>query len=219
LTNPAATDFVEFSPDPAEIQSLVESAPTGLSNQSGQPYDPAQVAALVDASLRNIAREHVRGIDLAIDYGADLGDDSRLTIAGSASYLDARRRPSNDQPYERRSGVIFTPAKFHARGTASWTTSAVRLSTSLNYIDATVDNSFSETARIGAFTTLDLGGSFRTGIGHGLLGNLELRVDVQNLLNEEPDLIRTSDPSWVPFDSTDQSPVGRFVSFTVTKQW
>jgi iron complex outermembrane receptor protein len=219
LTNPAAADFVQFAPNPSQLQALIAQAPAGLSNQSGQPYDPTQVAAVVDASLHNTAREHIRGLDLSIDYDARLGEDSRLSVAGSATYLDAERQSAANLPYEGRSGLIFTPPKFRARGSASWETSAVQLSASLNYLDGTLDNRLPVTARIGAFTTLDLSGSLRTGNGNGLLGGLELRLGVQNLLDKRPDLIRTSDPTYVPFDSTNQSAIGRFVSFSATKQW
>lgn len=191
----------------------------GLSNQSGQPYDPVRVAAVVDASLHNTAREHIRGIDLAVDYGAQLGVDSRITLAGSATYLDAKRQSAANLPYEGRSGLIFTPPKFRARSSVGWESAAVQFSASLNYLDSTLDNRLPITARIGAFTTVDMSGSYRTGKGHGLLADLEFRLNLQNLLNEAPDLIRTSDPTWVPFDSTNQSAIGRFVSLSVTKQW
>jgi iron complex outermembrane recepter protein len=219
LTNPASANFVQFSPSASQLQALIVEAPLGLSNQSGQPYDPAQVAAVVDSSLHNTARERIRGVDLAIEYGVRTGTDSRIAITGAATYLDAKRQSAANLPYEDRSGLIFTPPKFRARGSASWETSAVQVSASLNYLDGTLDNRLPATTRIGAFTTLDLSGSYRTGEGHGLLANLELRLNVQNLLNETPDLIRMSDPTWVPFDSTNQSAIGRFVSFSVTKQW
>ncbi|WCM26350.1 TonB-dependent receptor [Sphingomonas sp. QA11] len=219
LTNPAAANFVQFSPSASQLQALIAEAPLGLSNQSGQPYDPAQVAAVVDSSLHNTARERIRGVDLAVEYGVRTSADSRITIAGAATYLDAKRRSAANLPYEGRSGLIFTPPKFRARGSASWETSAVQLSVSLNYLDGTVDNRLPATKRIGAFTTLDLSGSYRTGEGHGLLSNLELRLSLQNLLNETPDVIRMSDPTYVPFDSTNQSAIGRFVSFSVSKQW
>lgn len=219
LGNPAAADFVLFAPSAGQLDAIIASAPMGLSNQSGQPYDPAQVAAVIDSSLHNSAREHIRGLDLAFDYATSLGADSRLTIAGSATYLDATRQSAANLPYERRSGVIFTPPKFRARGSASWESSTVQLSASLNYLDGTLDNRLPVAAHIGAFTTLDLSGSYRTGKGHGPFDDLELRIGIQNLLDKRPDLIRVSDPTWVPFDSTNHSAIGRFVSFSVTKQW
>lgn len=219
LADPVAANFVQFSPSPSQLEALIAQAPLGLQNQSGQAYDPAQVAAVIDSSLRNTAREHARGVDLAVDYSAELGQDSRLLIGASASYLDADRQPVAGQAYQDRAGVIFTPPHFRARGSASWETQVVQLSASLNYAEGILDNRYPVTTRIGAFTTLDLSGAFRPAAQHGPLSGLEFRLNLQNLLNEKPDPIRNSDPSSIPFDSTNQSPIGRFVSFTVTKRW
>ena len=219
LANPLVADFVLRTPTAAQVQALVAGLPLGLSNQSGQTYDPSQVAAVVDSSLRNTAREHARGIDVAVDYHAALGDRSTLRLAASVSYLDADRQIVATQPLEERAGLIFTPPHFRARGFASWSAPQVQLSASLSYADGTLDKRFPTIARIGSFTTLDLSGAFRPWGGHGPLGDLELRLTVQNLLNEAPDPIRTSDPAAIPFDSTNQSPIGRFVSLSVTKQW
>ena len=59
----------------------------------------------------------------------------------------------------------------------------------------------------------------RTTAASGLLAGLEVRLSALNILNEKPDPIRTSDPAAIPFDSTNQSPIGRVVSFSVTKTW
>ena len=219
LTNPVAADFVLYAPSASLQQSLIADAPLGLQNQSGQAYDPAQVYAVVDSSLRNTAREHARGVDLALDYSAELQGGSQLQLAASASYLDGKRQPVAGQPYEGRAGLIFTPPHFRAHGSASWQGGGLQLSAALNYVGSTLDNRFPVIETIGAFTTLDLSGAFRPAISHGLFGNIELRLNVQNLLGEEPDPIRNSAASAIPFDSTNQSPVGRFVSFSVTKQW
>ena len=95
----------------------------------------------------------------------------------------------------------------------------VQLSAALNYLDGTTDNRFSVPTRIGSFTTFDLSGSVRTREGRGPLDRIELRLSAQNLLDEQPDPIRVTNPTYVAYDSTNQSPIGRFVSFTVTKQW
>ena len=148
-----------------------------------------------------------------------MGGDSQLTIAGSATYLDADRQAAPNLPKVGRSGLIFTPPKFRARGAASWRNSVVQLSAALNYLDGTTDKRFSVPTKIGSFTTVDLSGSVRTREGRGPLDRIKLRLSAQNLLNKQPDPIRVTNPTYVAYDSTNQSPIGRFVSFTVTKQW
>lgn len=219
FTNPAAANFVSFAPSASQLQDLIAGAPLGLENQSGQAYDPARVAAVVDASLRNTAREHARGVDIAIDYSAALRGGSQLQLAASASYLDDKRQPVANQPYEGRAGLIFTPPHWRARASAGWQSRTLQFAAALNYAGSTLDRRRPPESTVGAFTTLDLSGSFRPAIDHGVLANLELRLTVQNLLNEAPDPIRNPSAASIPFDSTNQSPIGRFVALSVSKQW
>jgi hypothetical protein len=219
LTNPVAADFVLYAPSTSLQQALIADAPLGLQNQSGQAYDPTEVFAIVDSSLRNTAREQARGVDLAVDYSTGLRGGGQLQLAASASYLKGKRQPVANQPYEGRAGLIFTPPHFRAHGSANWQRGSLQLSAAINYVGSTLDNRFADTESIGAFTTIDLSGAFRPTLSRGPFANLELRLNVQNLLGEEPDPIRNSAASAIPFDSTNQSPVGRFVSVSVTKQW
>jgi iron complex outermembrane receptor protein len=217
--NPVAASFVLYNPSTSLQQALIADAALGLSNQSGQAYDPSQVAAVVDSSLRNTAREHTRGVDVALDYAATLRGSGQLLLAAAASYLDGKRQPVANQPYEARAGLIFTPPHWRARGSAGWQDHGLQLSASVNYVGTTLDTRFPVHATIGAFTTFDLSGSIRPQVAHGPLANLELRLSLQNLLDEAPDPIRNSSAASIPFDSTNQSPIGRFVSVSVTKQW
>lgn len=219
FTNPAAAAFVLYAPSADQQQRLITDAPLGLENQSGQPYDPAQVAAIVDASLRNTARERTRGIDIAADYTAALRGGNQIKLAASASYLEGKRQPVANQPYEGRAGLIFTPPHWRGRASVDWQNDVLQLSTSLNYVGSTLDNRYPVKATIGDFTTLDLSGSFRPAVRHGPFRNTEWRLSLQNLLNEEPDRIRNASAAAIPFDSTNQSPIGRFASLSVTKQW
>lgn len=220
LADPLAVDFVDRSPSQAQLLDYIATLPLGLSNQTGRPFDPASVAAIVDGSLRNTAQEHVEGVDLAFDYRASMGGDQALLLAASASYLDSERRLLPGQPTVPRSGLIFTPPHWRARASVGWEGADARVALSVNHIGSTLDNSVTADIRpIGAFDTVDLSAAYRPPADHGLLHGLEVRLSVQNLLGEDPDPIRVTDPASIPFDSTNQSPIGRFVSVSVTKQW
>lgn len=220
LADPLAADFVDRTPTPGQVLDYIATLPLGLSNQTGRPFDPANVAAVVDGSLRNTAQEHVEGFDVALDYRASLGGDNALLLAASASYLDSERQLLPGQPAVPRSGLIFTPPHWRARASVGWEGGDAQLALSVNLVGATLDNSIAADIRpIGTFSTVDLSGSYRPSAGHGLLRGLELRLSVQNLLDKDPDPIRVTDPASIPFDSTNQSPIGRFISVSVTKQW
>jgi outer membrane receptor protein involved in Fe transport len=42
---------------------------------------------------------------------------------------------------------------------------------------------------------------------------------VQNLLNRAPPLYAAAVATWVPYDATNYSAIGRFVSVSVSKHW
>lgn len=218
LGNPAFAEFIAFSPSVSTVNDLVATLPLGLSNQSGQVFDPAQVAAIIDTTLRNTAREHARGIDIQAEYRTDLGS-GQLLLTAAASWLDADRQLSAGQAVLERAGLIFTPPHWRARGGASWEQEGVQLSAFINHAGSTRDDRFTTPGRVGVFTTLDVSAAVRTTTQSGLFRNLEVRLSAFNLLNEKPDRIRTSSAAQIPFDSTNQSPLGRFVSLMVTKTW
>jgi hypothetical protein len=172
---------------------------------------------ILDARLRNTARERVRGLDLTAQYGIDLGGD-RLLLTAAASYLHATRQVREDLPSAERSGALFTPPHWRGRVGGSWQSGEVQLAANLNYVGGVRDNRLAFRSEITPFTSLDLSARVRTDTS-GAFGNVEVRLSALNLLNEEPDVIGTSDPSAIPFDSTNQSSLGRMVSLSVTKTW
>lgn len=219
LANPIFRDLIIFNPTVAQVNALIAGLPQGLSNQTGQPFNPGSVGAIIDGALRNTARDLVRGVDLAAQYRIGLGPDDLLVLSGAASYLESNQQLAPSQPVFERAGTIFNPPNWRARLGAVWQGRSAGLSAFLSYVGSTRDNRFPVVERVGSFVTLDLGASLRTGAEAGPFRGIELRVSAQNLLNEEPDLIRNSQPEAPSYDSTNQSPIGRFIGFSVRKEW
>lgn len=219
LANPAFAEFVTFNPTLTQIADLVASLPQGLVNQTGQPFDPGTVVAILDASLQNIARERVRGVDFALDYRMSLGDAGSLRLGGQLSYLDSERQISVGQPVLRRTGMVFNPPHWRWRLGGTWDRGNAGLSVFVNRLGGTIDDRFGTDERIGGFVTLDASLRLRSAAARGPLRDVELRLSAQNLLDEAPSPIRDPDPAAPPYDSTNQSPVGRFISVSVTKSW
>jgi len=219
LANPIFRDLIVFNPTVDQVNALIATFPQGLSNQTGQPFNPANVGAIIDGSLRNTARERIRGVDLAADYRLALGADDRLLLTGAASYLESDQQLASNQPAFQKAGIIFNPPHWRARLGALWQGRSKGLSAFLNYVGATRDNRFPTVEHIGPFVTLDLSASLRTSAEAGAFRGMEFRLSALNLLNEEPDVIRNSQPEAPPYDSTNQSPVGRFIGVSVRKEW
>lgn len=219
LANPIFRDLVVFNPTVEQVNALIASFPQGLSNQTGRPFDPASVGAIIDGAIRNTARERIHGIDLSADYQIDIDASERLLLTGAASYLESDQQLASNQPAFQKAGIIFNPPHWRGRLGAVWQGERTGLSAFLNYVGSTRDIRFPSTEQVGPFVTLDLSASLRTGAEAGPLRGMELRLSALNLLNEEPDLIRNSQPEAPPYDSTNQSPVGRFIGLSVRKEW
>lgn len=219
LANPLFRDLIIFNPSAAQVNALVATFPGGLLNQTGRPFDPANVGAIIDGSLRNSANARVRGIDFAADYRVDLGDSDSLTLTGLVSYLDSNTRLALNQPLIERAGTIFNPPHWRARLGASWQGRRAGLSAAMSYVGSTRDTRFPAMERVAPFVTFDLNASLRTGAQSGPLSGIEVRFSVLNLFGEEPDTIRNSQPEAPSYDSTNQSPVGRFIGLSVRKTW
>ncbi len=219
LPNPVYRDLIIFNPTAAQVNALIATLPQGLSNQTGAPFDPANVGAIVDTAIRNTAREHLRGIDFSAGYDLRLGPDSRLMLTAAGSYLRSDLQLTPAQPLIQRAGTIFNPPHWRGRFVAAWQAPQGGLAASLNYVGPNRDSRFPQAGPIGPFVTLDLSASLVAGSGSEALRGFELRVSALNLLNEEPDVILNSQPEAPSYDSTNHSVAGRFLGVSVRKQW
>jgi len=218
LANPLYRDLILFNPSVDQVNALIATLPQGLSNQTGAPFDPSSVAAIVDDEPRNSAREHVRGVDFGADYRFAFGADRRLVLSADGSWLDSNLQLTETQPAIPRAGTIFNPPHWRGRASAVWQSPRTDVSATLNYLGSLKDSRFPDAARLAPFVTLDVSAAWRTGPA-GPFRNLELRLSALNLLDEKPDVIRNSQPQAPSYDSTNQSPVGRFISLSVRKSW
>jgi len=117
------------------------------------------------------------------------------------------------------SGVIFTAPHWRGRAGASWDHDRLQLSSYVNYTGMVRDNRLASIGKLSAFATVDLSAGVRTGPGPRLTSNLEIRLSALNLFDRNAQHIFTSSPYFIPFDSTNQSAIGRYVSLSVSKAW
>jgi outer membrane receptor protein involved in Fe transport len=219
LHNPLYDNLIVYNPSAAEVDAAIATLPGGLVNQTGAPFDPSAVGAIINASIRNTERQRIHGVDLAADYHVDLGHRGKLLFTGAASYLGSSQQLSASQPTIMLAGTIFNPPRWRGRGGAVWESGRAGFSAFVNYLGRRTDNRFPTIETIGAFVTLDLTASLRTATDRGALRNIEVRVSALNVLNETPHFIRNAAPEAAPYDSTNESPVGRFLGLSVRKAW
>jgi outer membrane receptor protein involved in Fe transport len=214
LGNPTYKEFVDY--DPTEAAQNEALANARFYNYAGTPYDPSKVVAIIDGRYVNVSRQRIKGIDLSGSYRFDLGTGG-LTVRGSISRLDSTQALTATQaPYDL-AGTLFHPAKTSSRIGSVWQQGGLTASLFGNYKSGVTDTA---DGRKGAsFTTFDALLRYDTGARDGAWSNLALELSVQNLLNREPPLYRVTSLTYAPYDSTNYSAVGRFLSFSVSKHW
>jgi outer membrane receptor protein involved in Fe transport len=219
LDNPSYASLVARMPGTGAIADAIAYGGGFLQNYSGSPYDPANVVAIVDNRNRNVARQSIRGVDAAVSYAHDLKDGSTLTASLAGTYLDSAQLLLPGAQSTDLAGQIYNPPHFRGRAGLSWEGRTVSLSAWLNRIGGVEDNRAPDTLHVRGMTTLDLTARYATGLGAGILADLEFILSVSNAFDVAPDLVRTDYDYYPPYDSTNYSAIGRVISLSVRKKW
>jgi hypothetical protein len=185
-------------------------------NYSSGTYDPARVVAIVDNRSVNAASQRIKGLDLSGSYRFDVAE-GRLTVRGAASWLDSTQATLPTQGAYDLAGTLYYPARLSGRAGAVWTQDGFTASVFGNY-KAGVRNTTDGT-KGASFTTFDTTLRYELGTGLGLLSEVGIELGAQNLFNRAPPLYTVVGLNEAPYDSTNYSAIGRFVSLSVSKHW
>lgn len=218
LSNPAYANYVDQSPTPEKIQELFAVYNSTFYNLSGVAYDPDKVVAIIRDQYVNAARQRIKGLDLSGSYRFDLGG-GRLTVRGSASWLDSAQTTIAGQPEQTLAGTVFNPAKLKGRIGAIWTSGGFGVSGFVNYTGGVTNRLATVTEKGASFTTLDTTINYDLGERVGAFAGLTFALSVQNLLNRAPPLYTSAFANYIPYDATNYTAIGRFVSVSVSKHW
>ena len=157
---------------------------------------------------------------MAYSFDSDIG---KFFLGLDATYLvDFKQQGADTTPLVEQVDTLFNPVDLRLRGRAGYAYKGVAANIFVNYTDGyRVDNT-AGAAEISSWTTIDASLAYNTQekFGDSPLSNTTLRVSVLNLFNEDP----PSTPSNLAFeifgfDPTNASPLGRFISFELTKKF
>lgn len=215
LGNPIYADFVDYDPTGVAQATALANA-SNFYNYVGAPYDANKVVAIIDDRYTNASRQKIKGLDLSGSYRFDLGM-GRLTIRGSASWLDSTQALTADQsPYDL-AGTLFNPARINSRIGAVWQRGGFTTSLFGNYKSGVTNTS--DGSKGASATTFDAMLRYDTVTHDDAWSNLALELSVQNLLDRAPPLYVPITLTYAPYDATNYSAVGRFVSLSASKHW
>ena len=219
FNNPGYATLINFMPAASLLADLVSGAQFGLQNVSGIAYNPANVVAFIDNRNINVAFQKIRGIDARISWTGELGSGDSLGVDVSGSWLSSSQQITADLPEIRLAGSVFRPPSYRARASANYQSNSFKLSSALNYTGELADRRFAVASKLPPSVTVDFGASYDVIKGEGKDPGLSISLTVNNLFNNKPPIIRTTGPSDTPYDSTNYSPIGRFVAIGIRRHW
>ena len=196
--------------------------------QDGAGLGPSGVTAIIDNQLANAATTVEQGVRVEGQYTYDGGVFGRWELSFSGNYLLVDRT-SIEAYFPQATNVTDTiaePPKFQVRGGISWQYRNLTADVMLNHASAYQNTLFFPTQDIASWTTEDF--TLMLNIPHhaGMpWRDLNLVLNIQNLADRRPPFLAIPagdiaiGRSAVPFDGTNASALGRYVSFEFRKGW
>lgn len=218
LRDPSYAPFVTYSPTSQQQQDLLSQFSDTFYNYASAPYDPSKVVAIARDEYVNVGQQQVSGVDFTGSYRFDLGV-GQMQLRGSASWLESSQKNGPGQKEFDLAGTIYHPAKWNSRFGAVWRNGGFSASAFVNFTQGVISTLTSATERTASFTTFDTTLRYETAPGHDALSGVMVALSAQNLFNKAPPLYTPPYSSYVPFDSTNYSAIGRYVSLSVAKHW
>lgn len=216
LNNAIYAPFVDRTPTAQEQADVIASAGT-FYNLVGAAYAPDKVAAIIYTQYANVARQDIQGVDLSGSYRLEL-EPGTLTLRGSANWLDSTQQTVPTEGAHALAGTLFNPPKLSSRMGAVWTQGGFTASLFANYRSG-VSNRI-DGVKSASFTTFDAALRYATGARDDAWSGLVFALSVDNAFDRDPPLYRVTSPLYVaPYDSTNYSAIGRFLSLSVSKHW
>jgi len=214
LSNPAFAQFISYAPSAAALAEMLQTF--RFYNATGAAYDPSKVVAIAPNLFMNTARQRARGLDASGSYRFDLAA-GRLMVRGSASWLHSTQQISSAQPAYDLAGMLFYPARLNSRIGAVWQQGGFTASLFGNYKSGVTNTT--EGSKGASFTTFDATLRYDTGARKDAWSGVALELSVQNALDRSPPLYVVTSRTYAPFDSTNYSAIGRYLSLSVSKHW
>lgn len=181
---------------------------------------PGEIQAIVDARLQNLSVVRQSGLDADIRYSFDVfGGKAEIGAAGTYIFkINQALTPT--APINDVVDILGNPVDLRLRGRALWNNDRWGASLFVNYLDSYTNLTNVTPQKVGSWTTFDAQISYSIPKGRGPLSGLRLALGATNLLDTDPPyaaynlgLLATG------YDPDNASPLGRVISFQVTKAW
>lgn len=211
------TSVITRDPSQSQIDAICAS-PLFFGDRAQCASDPP--AVIVDIRKHNLAIAKVRGLDLALTQSLDT-DLGRFSVhVNGTQVFHFERAFTKTAPAVDIADTVNNPLALRLRGTLEWRQRATHQSgfvanLTANYTGGYTDRDSPLRHSVDAWTTFDLGLSYRTARRGGWTDDTELAVNLTNVLDENPPFV---DREW-GYDVFNVQPTGRVFSAFVSKRW
>lgn len=219
LSNAAYSQYVTYNPSQSVVNATVSGADLYYNYATANGLN--DVVAILKNGYMNAARQKVDGIDLSIDYKINTNDRSSILINANGAWLWSKQKLSSTDAYVDMAGIIFNPPRFKARASIGWSDGNFTSMFYANHISSLKDNRSTTPTKVASQTTFDASFRYQLPRESGPLAQLSIILNVQNMFNQRPPYAAPTSGGldYVNYDSTNFSPIGRFISLTVSKGW
>lgn len=181
------------------------------------PAEPVtNINAIIDGRRANLGSMKQQGIDVNLGYNFDTDFGNWRVGLDVAKILDLTRSIAPGLPYADVLDTFSNPVDLRARASFGWRLGGWAANMYLNYVDSYSNTAITPNVDVDNYRTVDAAIIYDFGEERGALSGLSLSLNGQNILDEDPPIVLNGIVSW---DNQNVSPLGRLVSFVVTKRW
>ena len=217
--NPAYLSFLELNPDTETLSGLVASAEF-LTNFLPFELTDDNIQVLGYTGFRNVSKRLIKGVDLSVSYDWTTTKGDFTASVDGTYLLDYEAQITDVSAPQEQVSTVYRPVDLKLRSALSWSFEGFSVYAAVNYVDGYTDNlsGVSDNA-IEKWTTMDLMLAYDSGdrIASPWLSNSKISLGVQNLFDRDPPFVDTADG--LNFDSTNATPLGRFVTLRINKSF
>lgn len=181
------------------------------------PVEPVtNINAIIDGRRANLGSMRQTGLDANLAYAFTTANAGQWRIGlDVAKILDLTRSTAPGLPFVDVLDRFGNPVDLRARAALNWRIGGLSANLYYNYTDSYLNTAVTPNVSVDSYSTIDMALIYDFS-GPGMLDGLSLALSAQDITDEEPPVVLNGFVSW---DNQVVSPLGRFVSVSVTKRW
>ncbi|HEY5809199.1 MAG TPA: TonB-dependent receptor [Povalibacter sp.] len=227
VPNTALTQPVVYSPYIIRRPAASDAAATAafnalvaefLANPDLQsPVEPVtNVNVIVDGRRDNLGSLQQTGLDVNLAYAFDTSFGNWRVGVDVAKILDLTRATAPGLPFIDVLDTFSNPVDLRARAAINWRLGGLSTNLYYNYTDGYRNTAISPNVEVDSYHTIDLALIYDFAGESGFWDGFSVALSGQDITDEDPPVVLNGVVSW---DNQVVSPLGRFISLSITKRW